>query len=55
MRPINVDPEKIVAKMARQIGQLSAELAVAQTALESAHERISELESESREKKDAGD
>lgn len=39
-----VDPEKVISRMAQQIGQMAAELAMRDVALEAAHARIAELE-----------
>lgn len=35
MSQMQVDPEAVIAKLARQIGQLSAELAMAQAVIDS--------------------
>jgi hypothetical protein len=40
----SVDPEKVINRLAQQIGAMAAELAMRDTALEAAHERIAELE-----------
>lgn len=47
MAGVQVDPEKVIARLSQQIGHLAAELAMKDVALESAHERIAELEKES--------
>lgn len=39
-----VDPEKVIGRLAQQIGAMAAELAMRDTALEAAQERIAELE-----------
>lgn len=44
MSSVQVDSEKVIAKMARQIGQLSAELAATQAALDAALEALAEIE-----------
>ena len=41
---VQVDPQKVIARLAGQVGELSAQLAMQQVALEAAHERIAELE-----------
>lgn len=38
-----VDPEKVIAHLAQQVGQKAADLAMAMAALDAAHERIAEL------------
>ena len=43
MSSTGVDPEKVIARMAQQIGGLHAELAMRDVALEAAHARIVEL------------
>lgn len=40
----SIDPEKVISKMAQQVGQLSAELAICRVALDAAEERLAELE-----------
>lgn len=42
--PVGVDPEKVIGRLAQQIGALYAELAMREAALEAAHARIAELE-----------
>lgn len=41
---MQVDPEQVIARLAQQIGSLSAQLAMRDVALETAHARIAELE-----------
>lgn len=42
--PIGVDPERVIARLSQQVGQMAAELAMRDVALEAAHARIAELE-----------
>ena len=44
MSSLGVDPEKVISRLAQQIGAMAAELAMRDTALEAAHARIAELE-----------
>lgn len=44
MAGVSVDPEKVIQRLAAQVGQLSAEIAMRDTALEQAQARIEELE-----------
>lgn len=41
---MQVDPERVIARLSQQIGQMAAELAMRDVALEAAHARIAELE-----------
>lgn len=41
---MQVDPEKVIARLANQIGQMAAELAMRDAALDAAHARIAEIE-----------
>lgn len=42
--PLQVDPEKVIGRLSQQVGQLAAQLAMQETALEAAHARIADLE-----------
>lgn len=44
MSAVQVDPEKVIARLAGQVAELSAQLAVRDVALEAAQARIAELE-----------
>lgn len=44
MSNVQVDPEKVIQRLATQIGQMAAELAMRDAALDAAHARIAELE-----------
>lgn len=44
MSSTGLDPEKVIQRMAQQIGQMAAELAMRDVALEAAHTRLAELE-----------
>lgn len=44
MSATGLDPEKVISRLARQIGEMAAELAMRDVALEAAHVRIAELE-----------
>lgn len=44
MSATGVDPEKVINRMAQQLGGMAAELAMRDVALEAAHARIAELE-----------
>lgn len=44
MAAVNVDPEKVIARLSNQVGAMAAELAMRDVALEAAHARIAELE-----------
>ena len=44
MSNLAVDPQKVIDRMAQQIGQMAAELAMRDVALEAARDRITELE-----------
>ena len=39
-----IDPEAVIRRLAQQVGQMAAELAMRDAALEAAHARIAELE-----------
>lgn len=39
---MNVDPEAVIQRLAAQVGHLSAQLAMAQVALEAAQQKIAE-------------
>lgn len=42
--PVGIDAEKVINRLAQQIGAMHAELAMRDAALEAAHARIAELE-----------
>lgn len=42
--PVGIDPEKVIARLSRQLGDMAAALAMREVALEAAHARIAELE-----------
>lgn len=42
--PISIDPEHVIQRLSAQVGQMAAELAMRDVALEAAHSRIAELE-----------
>lgn len=44
MSAVQVDPEKVIGRLAGQIGEMSAQLAMSQAALDAAQARIAELE-----------
>lgn len=44
MSSTGVDPEKVIGRLAQQIGGMAAELAMRDAALEAAQARIAELE-----------
>lgn len=44
MAGVQIDPEAVIERLSRQIGQMAAELAMRDAALDAAHARITELE-----------
>lgn len=48
--PVNIDPEGVIQRLANQVGQMAAELAMRDTALEAVRVRIAELTAELEEK-----
>lgn len=44
MAATNVDPEGVINRLASQVGQMAAQLAMTEAALEAAQKRIAELE-----------
>lgn len=44
MAGVQVDPEAVIRQLASQVGNMAAELAVRDVALDAAHARIAELE-----------
>ena len=44
MAGVQIDPEKVINRLSQQVGQMAAELAMRDVALEEAHARIAELE-----------
>jgi hypothetical protein len=43
---VQIDPEKVIARMAQQLGELHAQIAMRDVALDAAHARIAELETD---------
>lgn len=44
MAGVNVDMESVVQRLASQVGQLSAQLAMTEAALEAAHKQLANVE-----------
>lgn len=43
--PVQIDPERVIARLSQQVGEMAAQLAMRDVALEAAQARIAELAS----------